>query len=259
MPGSQQDEFGCSTSSGYAWCSKENKCVRPWELVKEKGISADTASFNTYCATCKASAGYTWCEKEGKCVRPWELAKEKSFGLDAVSFKTYCSAGSAETKTNNLVTRSLKKTLPASEINCEAGFTWCSKLSKCLNPTELFHGHHVGEHALAKFCSNSVDAPTSRTTQESEKAKIGGDLDENGCVKGAGYSYCKAEGKCVRPWELAKIRSISTAEVSAYCGAENCGHAGGYAWCASEGKCLRPWEALKDKPHTTWSQYCQKK
>lgn len=30
---------------------------------------------------------------------------------------------------------------------------------------------------------------------------IGGDQDENGCLIGAGYSWCEALGQCIRPWE----------------------------------------------------------
>jgi hypothetical protein len=30
---------------------------------------------------------------------------------------------------------------------------------------------------------------------------IGGDVDEGGCLIGAGYSWCEAKGKCLRVWE----------------------------------------------------------
>jgi putative hemolysin len=30
---------------------------------------------------------------------------------------------------------------------------------------------------------------------------IGGDKDEHGCLIGAGYSWCEAKQKCIRPWE----------------------------------------------------------
>jgi hypothetical protein len=34
MVGNDKDRHGCMPSAGYQWCSKENKCVRSWELVQ---------------------------------------------------------------------------------------------------------------------------------------------------------------------------------------------------------------------------------
>lgn len=31
-PGGDADSHGCRPSAGYAWCPRENQCVRPWEL-----------------------------------------------------------------------------------------------------------------------------------------------------------------------------------------------------------------------------------
>lgn len=37
---------------------------------------------------------------------------------------------------------------------------------------------------------------------QTEKGKIiGGDVDEGGCLVGAGYSWCEPKQKCLRLWE----------------------------------------------------------
>lgn len=38
--GSDRDVHGCLGSGGYQWCPKENRCVRMWELAKEKGMDS---------------------------------------------------------------------------------------------------------------------------------------------------------------------------------------------------------------------------
>jgi putative lipoprotein len=49
-PGADRDEHGCIRSAGYAWCAKEDKCVRPWELAKEKGFASTEEAFRAYCS-----------------------------------------------------------------------------------------------------------------------------------------------------------------------------------------------------------------
>ncbi len=34
-----------------------------------------------------------------------------------------------------------------------------------------------------------------------QPAPIGGDRDEHGCIATAGYVWCEAKNKCIRPWE----------------------------------------------------------
>ena len=34
-------------------------------------------------------------------------------------------------------------------------------------------------------------------------APLGGDRDIHGCIPSAGYSWCEAKQKCLRPWEEA--------------------------------------------------------
>lgn len=49
-PGADRDEHGCIPSAGYVWCAKEGKCVRPWELAKEKGFPSTEEAFRAYCS-----------------------------------------------------------------------------------------------------------------------------------------------------------------------------------------------------------------
>jgi len=49
-PGADRDEHGCIRSAGYSWCAKEGKCVRPWELAKEKGFASTEEAFRAYCS-----------------------------------------------------------------------------------------------------------------------------------------------------------------------------------------------------------------
>ncbi len=49
-PGADRDEHGCIGSAGYSWCAKEGKCVRPWELAKEKGFPSTEEAFRAYCS-----------------------------------------------------------------------------------------------------------------------------------------------------------------------------------------------------------------
>jgi len=48
--GSDRDAHGCIGSAGYAWCARENACVRSWELAKEQGFDLSEAdAFGRYC------------------------------------------------------------------------------------------------------------------------------------------------------------------------------------------------------------------
>jgi uncharacterized lipoprotein YbaY len=49
-PGADRDEHGCIGSAGYSWCAKEEKCVRPWELAREKGFASTEEAFRAYCS-----------------------------------------------------------------------------------------------------------------------------------------------------------------------------------------------------------------
>jgi len=49
-PGADRDDHGCMGSAGYSWCAREAKCVRPWELAKEKGFASTEEAFRAYCS-----------------------------------------------------------------------------------------------------------------------------------------------------------------------------------------------------------------
>ncbi len=50
MPGSDRDAHGCIGSAGYSWCAREQRCVRSWELARERGFAATTEDFRDYCS-----------------------------------------------------------------------------------------------------------------------------------------------------------------------------------------------------------------
>lgn len=55
-----------------------------------------------------------------------------------------------------------------------------------------------------------------RTEQKQEQQqKVGGDKDEHGCIGSAGYSWCGAKQKCLRPWEEACSAEIKVIKVAA--------------------------------------------
>ena len=49
LAGGDKDAHGCIGSAGYLWCQKENKCVRPWKLAKDKNFDNTESEFNKYC------------------------------------------------------------------------------------------------------------------------------------------------------------------------------------------------------------------
>lgn len=51
LAGADRDSHGCIGSAGYLWCAKENQCVRPWELAKDKGFENTESDFKQHCDT----------------------------------------------------------------------------------------------------------------------------------------------------------------------------------------------------------------
>jgi len=49
-PGADRDDHGCMRSAGYSWCAREAKCVRPWELAREKSFASTEEAFGAYCS-----------------------------------------------------------------------------------------------------------------------------------------------------------------------------------------------------------------
>jgi uncharacterized lipoprotein NlpE involved in copper resistance len=48
--GGDRDVYGCIGSAGFQWCAKEIKCVRAWELAKDKNFENSQESFKQYCS-----------------------------------------------------------------------------------------------------------------------------------------------------------------------------------------------------------------
>jgi len=49
-PGSDRDAHGCIPSAGYSWCTRTNKCERPWELAKANGFENTREAYDKFCA-----------------------------------------------------------------------------------------------------------------------------------------------------------------------------------------------------------------
>ena len=70
--------------------------------------------------------------------------------------------------------------------------------------------------------------------------KPGSDRDSHGCIGSAGYTWCDASQKCIRPWEencTALPQTVGNGTDS-----HGCNGSDGYTWCALNQKCLRAWE-----------------
>lgn len=47
--GGDRDAHGCLPAAGYAWCEREKRCVRPWELAKDAGFDNTAEGFARHC------------------------------------------------------------------------------------------------------------------------------------------------------------------------------------------------------------------
>ncbi|MES2413588.1 MAG: hypothetical protein V4614_07285 [Pseudomonadota bacterium] len=47
--GSARDAHGCLPSAGYSWCTRTNRCERPWELAAQQGLAAGKDGFGAFC------------------------------------------------------------------------------------------------------------------------------------------------------------------------------------------------------------------
>ncbi|MFA5643834.1 MAG: hypothetical protein WC949_04705 [Candidatus Paceibacterota bacterium] len=54
--------------------------------------------------------------------------------------------------------------------------------------------------AVELYYFNQIQKEISETVNQTYNL-IGGDTDAHGCLIGAGYSWCQAKQKCLRPWE----------------------------------------------------------
>ena len=132
--------------------------------------------------------------------------------------------------------------------------------------------------ALFAFgCVAPLKSPALPPIPNSPRGQIvGNDRDSHGCIGSAGYEWCDALGKCMRPWEencTAPIIGPGAAEpngvpapappqVNASAGllvppqinaspgpiagndsdSHGCKGSAGYTWCEAKQKCLRSWE-----------------
>ncbi len=58
----------------------------------------------------------------------------------------------------------------------------------------------VAEEQLSAPTRNKPETPNPAEIKNPENM-VGNDRDEHGCIGSAGYSWCEAKGKCLRPWE----------------------------------------------------------
>lgn len=55
--------------------------------------------------------------------------------------------------------------------------------------------------APASAAAPEATAPEPVTATPPAPPLLGGDRDAHGCIGSAGYSWCEAKQKCLRPWE----------------------------------------------------------
>jgi len=162
--------------------------------------------------------------------------------------------------------------MQAQGMNCVVGA--CVQAPSTPNTPVCTTGQIVCSTAMQAQGMNCIlgqctQAPGSIT------AMVGGARDPNGCVKGAGYSWCAAKSKCLRSWEepceetstpstpvcangqVACTAAMQSQGMNCIVGAcvtamrpavggardaNGCVSGGGYQWCDSKKKCLREWE-----------------
>jgi len=79
----------------------------------------------------------------------------------------------------------------------------------------------------------------------------GGDMDENGCIGSAGYTWCETKSKCLRSWE----EDCETENENLLGDDEDefgCIGSAGFVWCEKLEDCLQPWEVDGD-----WDEVCE--
>jgi len=255
------DEHGCFSSAGYTWCSKLDKCIRPWEVPELNGLYKNnlltTEHVKAYCEKkvgslkdkhgCVFTAGFLWCQKLNKCTRPWEVEELKdlhnSNKLTLSEFNNFCGVS----------TPTPPRVGGSDEHGCvsTAGYRWCQKLNKCVRHWETPELQSLSPTEIDNYC----------------KPKTGG-FDEHGCVSTAGYRWCQKLNKCVRHWETPELQSLSPAEIDNYCKPKTggfdehgCVSTAGYRWCQKLNKCVRHWETpeLQSLSPAEIDNYCKPK
>ena len=72
---------------------------------------------------------------------------------------------------------------------------------------------------------------------------IGGQTDAHGCLKGAGYSWCKPLKQCIGPG----IECAPSKNIGGQTDAHGCLKGAGYSWCSALGKCVGPGDPCRKK------------
>jgi len=83
------------------------------------------------------------------------------------------------------------------------------------------------------------------TTSNQTPPMPGSDRDSHGCIPSAGYTWCDASQKCIRPWEencTAAPTQNNTPMPGSDRDSHGCIPSAGYTWCESKQKCYRMWE-----------------
>lgn len=79
----------------------------------------------------------------------------------------------------------------------------------------------------------------AQTQPQGQGQMVGNDTDVHGCIPSAGYSWCGALQKCIRPWETNCTAPLLVGNDSDVHG---CKASAGYSWCEAKQKCIRVWE-----------------
>ena len=208
MPGSDRDSYGCVPSEGYTWCPEKSKCLRAWE--------ESCASLGNLAVKPAASGN----AQNGNPLAPGIAAPAMSLNTTNVSINS----------TVNLVERDSHGCL------LSEGSLWCEATQKCFR-------------LLKENCSSML-SPSELAPFNSSQASllVVNDNDIHGCAANAGYMWCAAKQKCIRPPEETCVAANSTTPplsnitVTPDIDSHGCISLEGYTWCESEQKCLRLFE-----------------
>jgi len=84
-----------------------------------------------------------------------------------------------------------------------------SACSTTVNPSRVYESKDVSACAVIKYrCDPNMGSFSDNTGCGCEPRQgtdngtlVGNDRDAHGCIPSAGYSWCDAKQKCIRPWE----------------------------------------------------------
>jgi hypothetical protein len=93
---------------------------------------------------------------------------------------------------------------------CSSNFT--AKINKMVDQSDPMGltSARVGKQKMDELKKDVNEYNKNSEEQLNDEPKVGGDRDEHGCLGPAGYSWCEAKQKCLRPWEEACATSSAT-------------------------------------------------